>query len=205
MNRQRPSTEGPSPRLGKRFAEALAYAADLHADQVRRGTNIPYFAHLLAVAALVLEDGGDEDEAIAALLHDSLEDQPGRVTREDIGRRFGERVARIVEDCSVSEEGLTWRERKERYIDRMRQATSSVRRVSLADKVHNARAILADFRQIGDAVWSRFNASKDEVLWYYRELLGAYREKGAGFLLEELERTVAELTDLANATPDAVV
>jgi (p)ppGpp synthase/HD superfamily hydrolase len=172
---------------------------------VRKGTSIPYLAHVLAVTALVLEDGGDEDEAIAGLLHDVLEDQPGRVTRGDIGRRFGERVAQIVEECSVDGEGLTWRERKERYIDRMRQATSSVRRVSLADKVHNARAILADFRQIGEAVWSRFNASKDEVFWYYRALLVAYRVKGTGFLLEELERTVAELTDLANATPGAAV
>ena len=140
------------PVLSRRYAEAFAYASALHARQVRKGTNVPYLSHLMSVSALVLEDGGDEDEAIAGLLHDAVEDQGGRPTLEEIERRFGEKVARIVLACSDSETEPKppWRERKERYVAHIRHAEADVRRVSSADKLHNARSILADYRVIGD-------------------------------------------------------
>jgi hypothetical protein len=130
-------------------------------------------AHLFAVAALVLENGGDEDEAIAALLHDAAEDQGGEAILDEIGRRFGERVAAIVAACSdtFAQPKPPWRERKEAHLAKMRKASPSVRLVALADKVHNLAAIVRDHRLVGDALWSRFNASAHETAWYYREML----------------------------------
>lgn len=188
--------------LTERFEEALQLAARLHARQQRKGTDVPYVSHLLAVASLVLEDGGDEDQAIAALLHDAVEDQGGRPTLERIRERFGERVARIVDGCTdaETEPKAAWLARKERYVARLRHAPEEVRRVSAADKVHNARAILADLRRHGDSVWSRFSADRDGVLWYYRSLVSAFNETGTGFLAEELERVVAELERLVSAS-----
>lgn len=188
-----------APALGQRFPEALRYATDLHAQQVRKGTGIPYVAHLLSVAALVLEDGGDEDEAIAGLLHDAVEDQGGRVVLEEIRRRFGEKVARIVEGCTDAETvpKPPWRERKERYVAHVRSAPPEVRRVSSADKLHNARAVLSDYRALGDALWGRFSGGRDGTLWYYRALVSAYAEAGAGPLTQELDRVVSELERLA--------
>jgi GTP pyrophosphokinase len=144
--------------LGPRFSGALVFAAELHQDRVRKGTDVPYVAHLLSVAALVIEDGGDEDEAIAALLHDAVEDRGGRPTLEAIRSGFGERVATIVEACSDAEvtPKPPWRERKERYVQHLECAGASVLRVSVADKVHNARAILQDYRAVGEELWSRF-------------------------------------------------
>jgi (p)ppGpp synthase/HD superfamily hydrolase len=186
------------PVLTPRFVEAFAYTAALHADQVRKGASVPYLSHLMSVAALVLEDGGDEDQAIAALLHDAVEDQGGKPTLEEIHRRFGGKVARIVEGCTDSDTvpKPPWRERKERYVARMRHADLEVRRVSSADKLHNARSILSDYRQVGDSVWSRFSASRDEVLWYYRSLIDGFRASGGGPLVEELELVVGELERL---------
>lgn len=151
-----------SSLLGPRFREALTYASELHECQPRKGTEIPYLAHLLSVAALVLEDGGDEDEAIAALLHDAVEDQGGKPTLDAIRSRFGERVAHIVEACSDTDTWPKppWRERKERYIEYLEAACPGVLRVSLADKLHNARAIVLDYRQMGDPLWSKFNAPR---------------------------------------------
>jgi GTP pyrophosphokinase len=185
--------------LTSRFDEAYAYAARLHADQARKGTNIPYLSHLLAVASLVLEDGGSEDEAIAALLHDAVEDQGGQETLAEIRNRFGERVAGIVESCSDTDTvpKPPWRERKERYIARIRQASSEVRRVSMADKLHNARSILRDYRVLGEGLWERFNAGKDDQLWYYRELVKAFREEGQSPMVDELNQVVSELEQLA--------
>jgi GTP pyrophosphokinase len=190
------------PVLSRCYAEAFAYAEALHARQVRKGTNVPYLSHLMSVSALVLEDGGDEDEAIAGLLHDAVEDQGGRPTLEEIRRRFGENVARIVLACSDSETEPKppWRERKERYLAHLRHADASVRRVSSADKLHNARSILADYRVIGDALWGRFTAGKDDTLWYYRSLVEAFRSAGAGRLVEELSLVVAELGRLAEGS-----
>lgn len=188
------------PVLTRRFAEAFAYAAALHALQIRKGTKIPYLSHLMSVSALVLEDGGDEDEAIAGLLHDAVEDQGGQATLEEIRSRFGDKVARIVLGCTDSDTlpKPPWRERKERYVAHIRHAAADVRRVSSADKLHNARSILADYRVAGDALWSRFTASKDETLWYYRSLVSGFRAAGGGQLVDQLDLVVSELERLAS-------
>jgi GTP pyrophosphokinase len=155
----------------------------------------------LSVAALVLENGGSEDEAIAGLLHDAVEDQGGAATREAIRRQFGDAVTRIVDGCTDAD--LTpkppWRARKEAYIAHLRDAPPAVLRVSNADKLHNARAILADLRCHGDALWSRFNGGRDGSLWYYRALVTAYQERGSGPLVAELDQVVTELEQMAGA------
>ncbi|MBW4619384.1 MAG: HD domain-containing protein [Cyanosarcina radialis HA8281-LM2] len=182
--------------LGDRFEEALVYATRLHAFQLRKGTNIPYISHLLSVAALVLEDGGDEDEAIAGLLHDAIEDAGGDRTRQEIRQKFGEKVARIVEACTDSDviPKPPWRERKERYIEQFRASNTEMRRVSLADKLHNARSILADRYRLGDEIWSRFKGGKEQTLWFYRSVIQAAKTAGdCRFLAEELERVVEQL------------
>jgi GTP pyrophosphokinase len=191
--------------LTPRFETALAFAARLHASQRRKGTDVPYVAHLLAVTALVLEHGGDEDEAIAALLHDAVEDQGGAATRDMIARLFGERVAAIVEGCSDTDvtPKPPWRPRKEAYIAHVRTASRSVRLVSAADKLHNARSTLTDLHAIGDEIWSRFTGGKEGTLWYYRALLDAYREAGNSALLDELDRVVTEIERLAGRGRDA--
>ena len=163
--------------LSLRFDEAFAYASRLHACQQRKGTDIPYLAHLLAVTAIVLEYGGGEDEAIAALLHDAIEDQGGPATRAEIRHRFGEHVVDIVDGCTDAETvpKPPWRQRKEAYVAHVGDASSSVRLVSAADKLHNARSILADYRQLGEALWDRFRGGRDGTLWYYRALVDAFR------------------------------
>ena len=184
--------------LGERFRDALVYAAELHQDQVRKGTRIPYVAHLLSAAAMVIEDGGDEDEAIAALLHDAVEDRGGRQTLEAIRSRFGQRVADIVEACSDAYvlPKPPWRERKEAYLNHLACANASVLRVALADKLHNARAILLDYREVGENLWQRFNAPRDDTLWYYRAVLDTLRPRTVSPLVEELARTLDQLEDL---------
>lgn len=188
------------PKLTERFEEALVYATRLHSKQKRKGTDIPYVAHLLTVAALVLEQGGDEDQAIAALLHDAIEDQGGIKTQEEILKRFGEKVTFIVVGCTDADTipKPPWRERKERYIAHIKTAPIEVRRVSMADKLHNARSILLDLRRIGDKVWGRFRGGKEGTLWYYRSLVEAFREAGESSILGELERVVSEIETLAN-------
>ena len=187
------------PLLSARFQEALGYATGLHAPQVRKGTDVPYITHLLAVCSLVLEDGADEDQAIAALLHDAIDDQPrAGKTAKEIRRKFGERVLSVVEACTDAMEHpkRPWIERKREYIARARTHSVEARRVSLADKLHNTRSILADFRQIGDVVWNRFSASRDEVLWYYRSLVDVYRDGDPNRLLDELDLVVTALEQL---------
>jgi (p)ppGpp synthase/HD superfamily hydrolase len=181
--------------LTEGFDEALAYAARLHAAQLRKGTEIPYVSHLLGVCALVLEDGGDEDEAIAALLHVAGEDAGGQQTVDEIRRRFGDAVARVVEDTSDTLEipKPPWRERKESYLAHLETASPAALRVSLADKLHNARAIVRDYEQIGEEVWTRFSAPRDAVLWYYLALADVFRRRSTSPMVRELERVVAEL------------
>lgn len=185
--------------LSQRFTEALTYATELHSTQKRKGNQTSYIAHLLAVASLVLEQGGTEDEAIAALLHDAIEDQGGAATREIIRRRFGETVTAIVDGCTDADTTPKppWRERKEAYIAHIPTATASVRLVSSADKLHNARCILLDYRQIGEALWSRFTGGKEGTLWYYRSLVMAFRQGQCTPLVDELDRVVTELETLA--------
>jgi GTP pyrophosphokinase len=185
--------------LSARFEEALTYAARLHAAQKKKGSDIPYVAHLLGVAAIALHYGANEDEAIAALLHDAVEDQGGAATRKEILRRFGESIAAIVDGCTDTD--LTpkpaWRKRKEDYLAHVGGASPSVRLVSASDKLDNARAILADYRVIGEALWQRFSGGREGTLWYYRGLVRAFREAGPGELIEELDRVVSEIERLA--------
>jgi GTP pyrophosphokinase len=190
--------------LSARFEEALVYATQLHAQQVRKGTPIPYIAHLLAVSSLALEHGADEDEAIAALLHDAVEDQGGATTLAEIRRRFGDNVADTVLGCSDTDviPKPPWRERKETYLAHVASpsASSSVRLVSACDKLHNARSTLLDYRVLGEDVWSRFRGGKEGLLWYFRSLVDIFRFTLTGHdpLIEELDRTVSELERLAN-------
>jgi (p)ppGpp synthase/HD superfamily hydrolase len=186
-------------KLSTRFEEALVFATQLHAGQTRKGTNIPYISHLLAVTAIVIEHGGNEDEAIAALLHDSIEDQGGASTREEIRRRFGDRVVEIVDGCTDTDvmPKPPWRVRKEEYIAHISVAPAPVRLVSAADKLHNARAVLEDYRIVGEALWKRFNGGKEGTLWYYRAAVDALRKAGTSPLIEELDRVVSEIECLA--------
>ena len=181
-----------------RFEEALLYATRLHANQVRKGSGIPYISHLLAVCALVMEHGGDEDQAIAALLHDAAEDQGGHKTLNDIRTRFGDRVAHFVVDLSDTFETPKppWRARKEAYLAHLPNAAPDSLLISLADKVHNARSILADHAIIGEQIWTRFNHGRDGTLWYYRSLVGIFQQCYLGYLTGELNRIVTELERL---------
>lgn len=185
--------------LTARFHRALVYAARVHARQFRKGTTRPYIGHLLGVTSIVLTHGGDEDEAIASLLHDAVEDQGGKPRLREIRRKFGGRVARIVEGCTDSdvEPKPPWLERKMEYLSHLRRADSSVRLVSAADKLYNARETLEDLRTHRDALWRRFKGGKQGTLWYYREVGKILRRKGPKELAAELERVVRELTRAA--------
>jgi GTP pyrophosphokinase len=185
---------------GERFTEAMVYAASLHRDQVRKGSGVPYVTHLLVVAGTVGDAGGSEDEVIAALLHDGPEDQGGRETLREIERRFGSRVAGIVEGLTDTFETPkpAWRARKEAYLAHLPAASPSVLLVSIADKLHNARSIVADVREGGEAVWSRFRGGRDGTLWYYRSLLATFRLCPVPpRLLEALAAAVADLEAIA--------
>ncbi len=187
-------------QLTERFDAALRYAHDLHRGQQRKGNGSAYIGHLLGVASIVIDDGGTENEAIAALLHDAAEDQGGREQLEMIRARFGDEVAKIVEDCTDSWETpkRPWLERKRQYVEHARTLSPSSLRVAAADKVHNAYAILRDLRNNGDEVWDRFNAPADDVVAYYESIVRAFRQsavrlqsgRDGGKLVEELERIV---------------
>lgn len=187
--------------LTNRFVEALGYAAELHLHQRRKGKGQPYVGHLLGVAAIVIQHGGGEDEVIAALLHDAVEDQGGLPRLDEIREKFGERVARVVDGCTdsyeVSGEKRDWLERKRAYIAKVAHESADVQLVSAADKLANAREILADYRVEGDAVFSRFQGRKEGTLWYYRALVAVFLQAGANPLADELDRVVTELESLA--------
>ncbi|WNG93735.1 HD domain-containing protein [Mycobacterium sp. ITM-2016-00318] len=185
-----------SPRLSERFQEALVYVANLHNTQTRKASEVPYIGHLLSVAGLVIEADGTETEAIAALLHDAAEDQGGDATLDEIEKRFGKDVATIVDECSdtVITPKPPWRQRKESYIAHLNEASDSTIRVSMADKLDNARAILRDLRLHGPQVWQRFNTNDPhEHLWYYRSLLEVYRQRSNSWLVDELARVIHAL------------
>jgi GTP pyrophosphokinase len=195
--------------LGTRFVEALRLAVDLHSRQARKGSNVPYIGHILGVCGLVIDSGGSEDEAIAAVLHDAVEDQGGAATLERIRTHFGSNVAAIVEACSDADmlPKPPWRARKEAYVQHLRTAPTSVLRVSLADKLNNLRAILQDYGQIGGALWARFDSESDPI-WYYGTLLRVFEDRlrepmPEGQLLlpmtAELRHTYVRLVDLMNA------
>ena len=184
---------------GEKFENALTYAARLHRDQTRKGTDVPYVTHLLAVASIVGESGGTEDEVVAALLHDAPEDKGGRERLEDIRKRFGDEVAEIVDGCTdtYKDPKPDWRLRKEAYVAHVAEASAQVRLVSAADKLHNARTILADLRSLGGVLWNRFTGGKEGTLWYYRALVEAYKKTDTNAVAEELDRTVSEIELLA--------
>lgn len=195
-------TRSTTPKsLSRRFSEALGFAARIHARQVRKKTGRLYIGHLLNVASIVIEYGGDEEMVIAALLHDAVEDQGGLPRLKQIGRQFGKRVAHIVDGCtdSYGEPKPPWLERKRAYIQRVRSESADVRLVSAADKLSNVRETLHDLRLSGDKIFKRFNGKKAGTLWYYRALVEEFRKVGSNPLVEELDRAVMELERRAGA------
>ena len=181
-------------QLGLRLQRAFRYAAKWHDGQARKGTIVPYLSHLMAVTSLVLEAGGDEEMAIAALLHDVVEDCGGMPRLREIRRMFGKRVAHIVEGCtdSFTEPKAEWIERKKNYLREVKHADRETRLVSASDKLHNVRTILADYRQDGEKIWKRFSGKHEGTLWYYRALSEEYRRK-PNRITRELEIAVAQL------------
>ncbi|MDQ4077140.1 MAG: HD domain-containing protein [Chloroflexota bacterium] len=187
--------------LTERFARALLFAHNLHTNQRRKGRSTPYIAHLLAVTSIALEHGADEDEAIAALLHDAIEDQGGATTREAIRHQFGERVTTIVDSCSDADTipKPPWQERKEAYLTHLREASPSVRLVSASDKLHNVRSLILDYRILGEALWECFKGGKSGTLWYYRAVADILETVEGTALTEELAQAVTELEKLVEA------
>ncbi|MEQ8541183.1 MAG: HD domain-containing protein [Coleofasciculus sp. D1-CHI-01] len=186
-------------KLSQRFTDALTFTTELHANQTRKGNGVPYIAHLLAVASIALEYGANEEEAIAALLHDAIEDQGGAATREEIRRRFGDTITDIVDGCTDADTTPKppWHQRKAAYIAHIHTASASVRLVSAADKLHNSWSILKDYRILGDNLWQRFHGGKEGTLWYYRSLIEAFRIQESTPIIDELDRVVSELELLA--------
>jgi (p)ppGpp synthase/HD superfamily hydrolase len=183
------------PSLGPRLQQAFRYAAEKHAGQTRKQSAVPYLSHLMAVAGLVLEAGGDEDMAIAALLHDVVEDCGGMPRLREVRKQFGPRVAKIVEGCTDAYivPKPEWLQRKKDYLSEVKHADAETRLVSASDKLHNVRTILADYRQHGEAVWKRFSGKKEGTLWYYRALCNEYRRRNPNRITRELEIAVTEL------------
>ncbi|MGI8998363.1 MAG: HD domain-containing protein [Candidatus Limnocylindria bacterium] len=169
----------PHPVFGDRFTDAFRYAVHLHARQARKGTPIPYVTHVMTVCSLVLEDGGDENQAIAALLHDGPEDQGGQPILDEIRRRFGDEVATLVEGLTDTLESPKpkWGSRKEAYLARLQHEPISVLRVSLADKLHNLRSVAVDHAALGEALWGRFNAGRPQQEWYFGALLAVFERR----------------------------
>ncbi len=194
-------------QITERLYQALQFTFKLHGRDARKASSVPYMAHLLAVCALTQQDGGDEDEAIAALLHDALEDKPDETSREEIGQLFGEKVLKIVElstDTPAEYRGGVkppWRERKENYLAHIRTSKPELLRVTLADKVDNARAIYNDYQRLGEDLWKRFNAGREDQIWYYESAVDAFKTAGVhGPLLEELERLVSQIRVSSNSS-----
>ena len=175
------------------------FAAEKHAGQVRKASTIPYIAHLMGVASLVLEAGGDEDLAIAALLHDVVEDCGGAPMQKEVERRFGKRVAKVVDGCTDADTypKPPWRERKEKYIARLKKEGADTKLVSAADKLNNIRSIISDYRAVGESVWSRFNGGREGTLWYYRTLRDEYLRHKPNRITRELDLAVKELESMA--------
>lgn len=187
------------PEITERFRLALDYAAQKHAQQTRKASDIPYLSHLLGVCSIVMANSTDEDVWIAALLHDSIEDQGGEMTAIEIERMFDKRVAELVRGCSemtatADAPKPTWLERKMDYLARLADTDPSVVLISVADKLHNARSVLADWRRCGDDVYCRFSQGKNGTHWYYQEMIKVYKKTGKApaHLVEELEDTVSK-------------
>jgi len=196
---KKPQPQESRPKLGPSFLRAFLFAAEKHKGQTRKASTIPYIAHLMGVASLVLEAGGDEDLAIAALLHDVVEDCGGAPMLKEVRRRFGVRVAKIVDGCTDADTypKPPWRERKEKYIRHLKTADADTRLVSAADKLNNVRSILSDYRAVGELVWSRFSGGREGTLWYYRTLLDVFLRRRRNRITRELELAVNELDSLS--------
>lgn len=179
----------------RQFEKALRFANKLHAEQTRKGSDIPYINHLMGVAALVGEAGGSEEQVIAALLHDAVEDQGGAPVLKKIRKRFGDTVAAIVEACTDTDATPKppWRKRKEAYIAHLAHAPEPALLVSAADKLYNCRTIITDVRAHGRRAFERFKAGREGVLWYYPALVEAFIRRGRTPIVDELERCVGEL------------
>lgn len=185
--------------LGTRFDEAMVLASTLHRDQLRKASGVPYVAHLLAVASLVLEEGGSEDMAIAALLHDAAEDQGGEATLADIEAAFGVDVARWVQQASDTFERPKpdWEQRKRHHLAAIPMADREARIIMLADKVHNARSILADHVRMGTEMWDRFSVPRERTVWYYETLLEVFDRELSPTLYDQLGECVKQMRELA--------
>ena len=187
----------PTVKLTDRFEQALVLANQIHAIQKRKDSGAPYMAHLLGVAALVLEDGGSEDEAIAALLHDSAEDHGGEEILKTIGEKFGEKVAQIVRECSdtLEQEKPPWKPRKQAHLKLLENALPETIRVMMADKVYNARTLLYGLESNGDEVWRNFKGGREGTIWYFREMYALFSKRSSSFMLRELARLIAALEE----------
>lgn len=196
---QRTQSSRRNTALGPRFLRAFEFAVKKHSGQMRKASTIPYIAHLMGVASLVLEAGGDEDLAIAALLHDVVEDCGGAPMLREVRRRFGSRVARIVDGCTDADTypKPPWLERKQKYIAHLKEEGADTHLVSAADKLNNVRSIISDYRAIGESVWSRFNGGREGTLWYYRTLRDEFLRHKPNRITLELELAVRELESLA--------
>jgi (p)ppGpp synthase/HD superfamily hydrolase len=196
--KRKPRTARTKAKLGKRFHDAFLFASAKHSGQTRKASDIPYVAHLMGVASLVLEAGGDEDLAIAALLHDVVEDCGGTPMLKELQRRFGKRVASIVDGCtdSYSDPKPPWKQRKDSYIARLKEEGVDTRLVSAADKLNNIRSILSDYRVLGESVWSRFNGGREGTLWYYRTLRDEFLRHEPNRITRDFDLAVQELESL---------
>jgi len=199
--------EASQLHLSGKFTSAVDYARILHIER-RKGTDIPYMAHLLGVATLVMGEAGHvafpvtEDMVIAAILHDAAEDHGGEVRLNDIEHNFGSNVARMVDGLSDSLSGDSsnkqpWLERKQAYIERLRDEPADIQLISAADKLYNAKAILDDYRGIGPLIWARFKRGRNDQLWYFDELLKVFKDAGGNRIVEELERVVGQLKGIS--------
>ena len=197
-----PAKKKAAVKLGPRFLQAFLFAAEMHSGHTRKASTIPYIAHLMGVASLVLEFGGDGDMAIAALLHDVVEDCGGLPMLKEVRRRFGVRVSKIVDGCtdSFTDPKPPWRERKETYLRHLKNADADTRLVSAADKLNNVRSILSDYREFGESIWARFNGGREGTLWYYRSLLKEFLRCKPNRLIRELELAIRELEASASST-----
>jgi (p)ppGpp synthase/HD superfamily hydrolase len=187
-------------RLTAKFRRALAYASLIHGGKIRKKTRIPDIGHILGVTAIAFEYGADETGAIAALLHDAVEDAGGKKRLLDIRRKFGVKVAKIVEGCTdtLDEPKPPWLERKKTYVAHVRNAPIPTKLVSAADKLQNVRSLTRNYREEGDRLWKRYNSGKEGALWYYRALVGAFTGKRIRPLVRELDRAISELEKMAN-------
>jgi len=187
-----------SGKIGARFEKAFLFAANKHSTQTRKASSIPYIAHLMGAASLVLEAGGDEDLAIAALLHDVVEDCGGVPMLKQVERKFGKRVARVVDGCTdaYGDPKPPWKQRKDAYIARLKNENADTRLVSAADKLNNIRSIISDYRSIGESVWSRFNGGREGTLWYYRTLRDEFLRDKPNRITCDFDLAVQELESL---------